>query len=169
MPETDIVFVIREFLGKFGVSVERVAARSGESPVLFEVVTRDSGVLIGAGGEHLRALNTILRKIIERRFGAEAAAQFLLDVNGYHGRRIAKVRNDARLLAERARTFRYDVEMSPMNAYERMIVHATFANDPHIATESSGEGKVRHVILKYTSNKQPVADRERDAELLGDS
>jgi len=39
--------------------------------------------------------------------------------------------------------------MTPMSAYERMIIHALFTNDPNIMTESEGMGKNRHIILKY--------------------
>ena len=69
------------------------------------------------------------------------------------------------MLGERAKVFKYDVEMSPMNSYERRIIHSLFANDREISTESVGEGKVRRVVLKYTNNKSPIAsDRQRTTE-----
>jgi spoIIIJ-associated protein len=55
------------------------------------------------------------------------------------------------MLAQRARLFKHDVEMSPMNPYERLVVHELFAEDPEIVTESAGEGKFRHIVLKYRS------------------
>ena len=54
-----------------------------------------------------------------------------------------------RLLAQRARLFKHDVEMGPMSAYERLVVHELFADDPEIKTESQGEGKFRHIVLKH--------------------
>ncbi|OGG47745.1 hypothetical protein A2761_02550 [Candidatus Kaiserbacteria bacterium RIFCSPHIGHO2_01_FULL_51_33] len=171
MHTEEIKSIIREFLERLTVAVEDVSVREEENPPLFHVTTKDSGVLIGINGDNLRALNVVVKKIVERRLGAEAAAQFFLDVNGYQSRHIAEVRSKVRMLAERARTFKYDVEMSPMNAYERMIVHATFTNDPDIATESVGEGKFRRVVLKYMPNKQPATHNsqplERDIELFG--
>ena len=62
-----------------------------------------------------------------------------------------RVRANARMLAQRARLFKRDVEMSPMNPYERLVVHELFAEDPEIQTLSEGEGKFRHIVLKYRS------------------
>jgi spoIIIJ-associated protein len=150
--------IIREFLEKLSVTVEDIAVHSESVHPLFEVKTADSRLLIGAGGENLRALNVVIRRIVERRLSPEKAERLLIDVNGYHGRRIAEIRNHAKMLAERARVFKYDVEMSPMNAYERMIVHAAFGDDPDIVTESTGEGKVRHVVLRYRPKAERVGE-----------
>jgi len=171
MHTEEIKGIIREFLERLTVSVEDISIRTDETPPLFEVTTKDSGALIGVNGDNLRALNVVMKKIIEKRLGTEAASEFFLDVNGYQSRQIADLKSKARMLADRARTFKYDVEMSPMNAYERMIVHATFTDDPHIATESVGEGKVRHVILKYVEHKQSATEKSQpltsDVELFG--
>jgi len=59
------------------------------------------------------------------------------------------VRQNARMLAQRARLFKHDVELAPQSAYERLVVHELFAEDPEIKTESAGEGKFRHIVLKY--------------------
>ena len=72
-----------------------------------------------------------------------------VDVNGYRERRAETLRGVAAMLAERARTFRHDVEMDPLPPYERLVIHSFFENHPWIVTESKGEGKLRRVILKY--------------------
>ena len=112
------------------------------------VTSPDSARLIGEKGEHLRSLNTIARRLIEAKHGEEAA-NFLIDVNGYHESQMERVRQNARMLAQRARLFKHDVELAPQSAYERLVVHELFAEDLEIATESHGEGKFRHIVLKY--------------------
>ena len=57
----------------------------------------------------------------------------------------------AKMMAERARSFQYDVELSPMTAYERLIIHTTLQNEPHVKTESQGEGRNRRVVIKYSA------------------
>jgi len=47
--------------------------------------------------------------------------------------------------------------MDPMSSYERMIVHAEFTETPDIVTESAGFGRERHVIIKFSEEKNPVA------------
>ena len=119
-------------------------ARPGRTTV--SLVSSDSEALIGPNGDHLRALNTLLRRIVEQKHGIEAA-NFLVDVNGYHEAQMEAVRATARMFAQRARLFKREVEMEPMKPYERLVVHELFANDPDIETRSEGEGKFRHVVL----------------------
>lgn len=122
------------------------AGKAGRTVVA--VTSPESKRLIGEGGEHLRALNTIARRLVESEHGEEAA-NFLIDVNGHHEAQMEKVRQSARMLAQRARLFKHDVDMEPMSAYERLVVHELFAEDAEIKTESTGEGKFRHIVLKY--------------------
>jgi len=44
------------------------------------------------------------------------------------------LRENAKLLAQRARLFKHDVELSPMSSYERLVVHELFAEDAEIET-----------------------------------
>lgn len=133
-----------------GVEVEKVSVTAGHRTIV-AITSSDSPALIGSHGENLQALNLVLRKLAEATYGAEAAS-FLVDVNGYHENQMEKVREQARLLAQRARLFKHDVEMEPMSAYERLVVHELFAEDAEIKTESAGEGKFRHIVLKYSKH-----------------
>ncbi len=121
------------------------AGKAGRTVV--NISSPDSARLIGPNGEHLRALNMIARRLVEARHG-EDSASFLIDVNGYHETSMEKVRQSARMLAQRARLFKHDVDLEPMSSYERLVVHELFAEDPEIKTESAGEGKFRHIVLK---------------------
>ncbi|HVZ76020.1 MAG TPA: R3H domain-containing nucleic acid-binding protein [Candidatus Paceibacterota bacterium] len=120
----------------------------GEQRTVVAVSSKDSKDLIGPHGDHVRALNTIARRLAETRYGEEAAS-FLIDINGYYEEKMEAVRANARMLAQRARLFKHDVEMEPLSPYERLVVHELFSNDPDIKTESAGEGKFRHIVLKY--------------------
>ncbi len=53
-----------------------------------------------------------------------------------------EVRNNARMLAQRARLFKHDVEMDPMSSYERLVVHELFSDDPEIKNRIAGRRKV---------------------------
>lgn len=138
----ELVVLIVELLDQ---EVQEVVVSEGGRTVIS--ITAPTEALIGTDGEHLRALNTVVRRLVEQKYG-EQKANFLIDVNGYYNAQMEKVRDTARMLAQRARLFKHEVEMSPMNAYERLIVHELFASDPEIETRSEGEGKFRHVVLK---------------------
>ncbi len=107
---------------------------------------KDSKLLIGQKGKNLRALDYILSKIAKEK---DIKERFLIDVNEYKLQEIKKIEEKARLLANRAKTLQYDVEMPQMSAYERLIVHACLKADPQIKTESHGEGKDRRLVIKF--------------------
>ncbi len=140
---SSFVSKLLELLGVEGA----VEIKTGHRTVV-TVTSPEPARLIGERGEHLRALNTVARRLVEQKYGEEAA-NFSLDVNGYHEKEMEKVRQSARMLAQRARLFKHDVELAPMSPYERLVVHELFAEDPEIKTESAGEGKFRHIVLKY--------------------
>lgn len=141
--------IISDMLGALGVEVTSLALSDGPRRVV-AITSPDSQRLIGPHGEHLRALNMLARRLVETKQG-EDAANFLIDVNGYQEAQLETVRQNARILAQRARLFKHDVDLAPMNPYERLVIHELFAEDPDIKTESAGEGKFRHIVLKYRS------------------
>jgi spoIIIJ-associated protein len=138
---------VSALVDSLGVAVDSIAV-GGTHRTVVAIQSPESAKLIGQGGEHLRALNTIAKRLVEHKFGEEAT-NFIVDVNGYQEAQLEKVRGEARMLAQRARLFKHEVEMPPMSAYERLVVHELFAEDPEIETTSAGEGKFRHIVLKY--------------------
>jgi spoIIIJ-associated protein len=146
MPQ-DLQQLVSDLITSLGYSIEGVEVKTGHR-TLVAVRSADSKVLIGPHGEHLRSLNTVAKRIAEQKWG-EAAASFLIDINEYHELQLESVRAGARMLAQRARLFKRDVDLPPQSAYERLVVHELFAEDPEIRTESAGEGKFRHIVLKY--------------------
>ncbi len=146
--------LITTLLTHLGISFDSIEPKALGKHTLFQVATKDSGVLIGNGGENLRALNYIARKLAEKTLTeSEDGPSFLIDVNGYQEKHIETIRSNAKMLAERAKLFKHDVEMSPMSAYERMIVHELFSEDKEVMTESHGEGKYRRVVIKCRSSE----------------
>ncbi len=138
---------ISELLQKMGHEAESVSVSTGHR-TLAAVTMGDPSPFLSAQGEALRALNTVAKRMVEKAYGEDAAA-FLIDINGHHEAQMERVRGEARVLAQRARLFKHDVEMPPLSSYERLVVHEMFADDEDIKTESAGEGKFRHIVLKY--------------------
>lgn len=147
MTHQQIKTFIEEVLTKIGVVYDAVDIDENNGQTVFQINTSESGKLIGSRGDTIRALNHIAKKAFE---GGNEDTRFLVDVNGYRMKKITDLEQTARMLAERARTLKYNVEMTPMTAYERMIVHSALANEPDIRTESHGEGRDRRVVICYT-------------------
>lgn len=145
MTPAELQTIIENLVSMLGIETTNISIANGHRTVV-AVTSPNSGTLIGPSGEHLRALNALARRLVEKKYGEEAA-NFLIDVNGYHEQQMEAVRANARMLAQRARLFKHDVEMPPMSSYERLVVHELFAEDPEIETRSEGEGKFRHIVL----------------------
>jgi len=156
MDKARVQEIIGNLLKTLTVEFTRVEISEEAGQTLFMVRTSDSGILIGSNGETLRAFNTLVRKIAERQLGTEKVSGFMVDVNGYYGKRIREIKQQAKMLGDRARTFKSDIEMEPMNPYERMIVHALFSSDPDVYTESRGEGRTRHIVLRFRASKKEL-------------
>ncbi len=146
MEENTTKSLIQKVLTLLGVEVSEFELVTVAGHEVYSIRSADSKLLIGPQGETLRALNHVLRRMLERQ--GNDAERCMVDVNGYQLNRIRDIEQKARLLAERVRTFRASAEMVPMNAYERMIIHSMFSEDPDIVTESVGFGKERHLVLK---------------------
>lgn len=140
---------ISNFLDKLCINFEDVEIKEEFGQPRFIIKTQESNILIGKKGENFKALSFLLKKIVNKGKGREEETQFSIDVNDYQDRQIEQIKNKARFAAERAKTFKTDIELEPMGAFERMVAHSTLSEDRNIKTESEGEGKFRHVVVRY--------------------
>ncbi len=147
MQAEDLKNLVTTLFGHLGLSYTDVTVSQGQRTIV-SVMSEEAGSLLGNNAEGLRALQMLARRIVEKQHGEEAS-QFLIDVNNYHEQQMEQVRANARILAQRARLFKHEVEMEPMSSYERLVVHELFAEDPEIETRSEGEGKFRHIVLAF--------------------
>ena len=149
----DVESVLRSLLETTGVPYTDVTQSEVAGQTVLSVTTPDAKALIGTHGDTVHALDYLVKRIMEHKRGSEAAEEvhFLVDVNDYRAQHIRDLQARALMMAERARSFQYDVELSPMSAYERLIVHTTLQDAPNIKTESQGEGRSRRVVIRYTS------------------
>ena len=146
--------IMRELLEAMGADFKAVSTEEIAGQRIFRIEAEDARPLIGMRGDTVHALDHLVKKIAEKRLpqdgNGERAELFLVDVNDYRTKQIKDLQTKALMMAERARSFQYDVELTPMSAYERLIIHTTLAEAPDIKTESHGEGKNRRVMIRYS-------------------
>ena len=151
--ETLVESTLRDILGLMGVSFNSITLEELAGQKIFTIDSTESKELIGAHGDTIQAIDMLVKKIVEKKLatpeGAGAETHFLVDVNGYRAQHIKDLQQKALMMAERARSFQYDVELSPMSSYERLIVHASLQGAPNVKTESQGEGRSRRVVIRY--------------------
>jgi spoIIIJ-associated protein len=117
-----------------------------EGRALVEVSGPDLGVLIGRRGQTLDALQEVTRTAVQRRL--RARTRLLVDVEGYRARRRESLADYAKAMARRALERGTEIELEPMNAYERKIVHDAIAEVGGASSYSEGEDPDRKVIVR---------------------
>ncbi len=150
---TEIKKIIEDILTKGGFIYDtiEVVERNHMGPV-FVIKSSDSGMLIGPQGETLKSLNFLLKRMVANVLKLEKDPIFSVDINDYRDATLRQLEHKARMMADRAVSFKTTVELDSMSSYERMFVHALFTDNPNIKTESIGEGKDRRLTIKYVEN-----------------
>ncbi len=147
--ENTVTNILKNLLRAAGVTEHTLETTTAAGQTVFQIKSPESRHLIGMRGETLKAIDYLVKKMAEKE-GVENTL-FIIDVEGYRVKEIKEIEQKALIMAERARSFRYDVELTPMSAHERLIVHATLSGAPNIKTESRGEGRDRRVVIRYSA------------------
>lgn len=131
-----------ELLG-FPATVEEHAMDDG---LVLEVKTEDSGRLIGRQGQTLADLQYITNRIL---FQQDATApKVMVDIGGYRAQAREALVKKAKDAAEKVRRWGSVVELEPMSAFDRRIIHHALKDDPDIETHSvEVEGTDRKAML----------------------
>jgi spoIIIJ-associated protein len=106
----------------------------------------DLGMLIGRHGQTIDAIQYLANAIVFRgRY--EDRKPIIVDAAGYRGRRQATLDALAARMAEQASATGQRVELEPMTAVERKIVHERLKDDPEVETASEGTEPNRFVVI----------------------
>ena len=103
--------------------------------------------LIGKNGKTLDSLQSIVRQSLLVQTGLPIKIN--IDISNYKQKKVNRLENSARKIAKEVINTKEDIALDPMNSYERRIIHTMIQEMDHVTTESIGEGKERHIIIKY--------------------
>jgi len=101
---------------------------------LLDVQTEDSGRLIGRKGQTLVALQYILNRFLFQQ--DPDTPKVTIDVAGYRSQAREELIKKAQAAAEKVRRWGDVVELEPLNAFDRRIVHNALKDDPAVETHS---------------------------------
>jgi spoIIIJ-associated protein len=104
----------------------------------------DLGLVIGKHGQTIDAIQ-YLANAVSRAAGRED--EVVVDAAGYRARRTASLEAVALRSARRAAATGSPVELDPMTAVERKIVHEALKDDPEVETQSEGKEPNRYVVV----------------------
>jgi spoIIIJ-associated protein len=133
---------ILELLG-FTATVEEHRMEDG---ILLDVITEDSGRLIGRQGQALADLQYITNRMLFQQ--DPSVPKVLVDVGGYRASARDALVKKAMEAAEKVRRWGDVVELEPLSAFDRRIIHQALKDDPSIETHSvEVEGTEKKAIL----------------------
>src|SRR6185295_13364155 len=121
---------IMELLG-FTATVEE---HSMEDGILLDVKTEDAGRLIGRQGQTLADLQYITNRMLFQH--DTRSPKVTVDVGGYRSQAREALVKKAQDAAEKVRRWGDAVELEPLNAFDRRVVHQTLKDDPDVETQS---------------------------------
>src|ERR1044071_1564300 len=108
----------------FAASVEEHHMEDG---VLLDVKTDDSGRLIGRQGQTLSDLQYITNRLLFQQ--DTNAPKIMVDVGGYRAQARDALVKKAKEAAEKVRRWGDAVELEPLSAFDRRIVHHALKDD----------------------------------------
>jgi spoIIIJ-associated protein len=138
--------ILERVLDAIGVSA-RVELREDDESLVATVAGRELGLVIGKHGQTIDAIQYLINAIVWRSQGDERKP-VVVDAAGYRERREATLSTLAMRSAERARGSGQPVELDPMTAVERKVVHLRLKDVEGVATRSEGTEPNRFVVIE---------------------
>src|SRR2546422_4076962 len=127
----------------FAATVEEHSMDDG---VLLDVKADDSGRLIGRQGQTLSDLQYITNRLLFQQ--DPTVPKVMVDVSGYRAQAREALVKKAKDAAEKVRRWGDVVELEPLSAFDRRIIHQALKDDPNIETHSvEVEGTEKKAIL----------------------
>jgi spoIIIJ-associated protein len=148
--ESELAASVRELLELIvrGIGIQaRLTIEEDDETVVAAFSGRDLGLLIGKHGQTIDAVQ-YLANAITYRGQAEDRKAIVVDAAGYRERRKASLDALAVRSAERATTTGQRVELEPMTAVERKVVHLRLKDYEGITTASEGTEPNRFVVIE---------------------
>jgi spoIIIJ-associated protein len=138
--------VLERILEAIGVRA-RLDLREDEETIRATFVGRELGLVIGKHGQTIDAIQYLVNAIAARDRGEERKP-VVVDAAGYRDRRQASLDALAVRSAERAVSSGGPVELDPMTAVERKVVHLRLKDFPGVVTRSEGTEPNRFVVIE---------------------
>lgn len=109
------------------------------------IVGSDLQPLVGNHGETLDALQELTRLAVQQQTGVRS--RLMLDVSGHRQARREQLRKLAAETADRVLESGEPARLTPMNPFERKVVHDAVAAIDGVRSESEGEEPHRRVVV----------------------
>lgn len=137
---------LEDMLSFFGLNTDVYATSSdGEVIELSVPSTHLNGFLIGQHGDTMRSMQFLISSALKNNDFPYNRVN--VDIADYKKQRANRLTDKAQEWIAKVKESGKPMDLAPMNAADRRIVHQA-ASDAGLQTESVGEGRDRHIVLK---------------------
>ncbi|MFT3695259.1 MAG: R3H domain-containing nucleic acid-binding protein [Kofleriaceae bacterium] len=137
-------------LERMGITAD-IDIKDDNDRTTLEIQTADTELVIGRRGVVIDALQHLVNKAVFKERGTEKGKPLVVDAGGFRDKQVERLRGIAQKMAAQALETKRIVELQPMSAHDRRIVHMAVAEMQGLSTRSEGEGEDRHILLVPTA------------------
>ena len=134
-----------------------------DDKIILDIQCQNAERIIGRRGQVIDALQHLVGKAVYRERSGVRGKPIVVDAGGYRLKHIERLESLADRMGRKAIKTGTVIELSPMTAHDRRVVHMALANMEGVTTRSEGEGEDRHILVV------PVDGDPDDLDDLGDS
>lgn len=139
--ETEFLKKILELLG----TTAEIKKSEADGKTVLTLDALESSSIIGYRGEVLDAIQTLVGAAAN--VGNKEYKKVVVDCENYRDRREETLIKLAHRLEEKATAMRREVQLEPMSAFERRIIHTALAESDKVTTRSDGKDPERYVVI----------------------
>jgi spoIIIJ-associated protein len=133
-----------------------VSVRQEDDRISLRIETDDAGLLIGKQGQTLDALQYLVTKMLAKK--SRRKVRITIDVEAYRARHNEALAHLAQKYGEKVKKSGRPIILSPMNPYDRRIVHMALQDDKELKTMSRGEGLYKKVVISPAKKREGQED-----------
>lgn len=145
-----IIDFIKGLLKKMGISGKIVIRGYEPSKLLIDIISPDSGILIGKKGKTLDSIQLLVNVFAGKNNYEDL--KIIVDTENYRKRREKSLVTFAHKIAEQVKRSKGSMLLEAMNPFERRLIHTALNENPNIETISEGDGLYKRVRILYKGN-----------------
>jgi spoIIIJ-associated protein len=149
--EENIKEILEELLIKLGVEFSKITVEKKEDKTFsVNVESEEASLLIGHHGDTIKSIQHILKVLCWSGMKLGEEFNVIVDIGNYRKKQEESVLNLAERKVEFVRKTHRAQSLPPMSPYFRRLVHMKLMEPGYedVETYSSGEGEMRHIIIK---------------------
>ncbi len=151
---------LEDLLSFFGLNTDIYATTEDHQVIELSIPsTHMNGFLIGQHGDTIRALQFTVSNALKNN--NYVFYRVNIDVADYKKARADRLSEKAMEWVKAVQKSGEPMHLNPMNAADRRTIHK-LADEAGIITESEGEGRDRHVVLKPTEEKPAKKSKAKE-------